>query len=449
VISRRELVRTLSRHNRIADWIVIERAQEIAIVDELRSITRRELRTELTVVIHTDTALGRGSAQVVIHGTEGDPGLIVNQGLSIASAAIGPAWKSVPPAAPANVDVEDVSLAKTDLVEIARSLVQAASAARRDGATVRARGSMMRERVAVQARSGFHDNWTANEVRVDALVGVGERSAELTREARIPGDLVEPTDEKSRAKKRQRDKERIVPEPLEVALANAVADLRSLETAGAPPQNKQDQLFDIVLSIDALLHGDGLGVWSAFAAQADATRERQGLTRYRPNAPIVPGAAQMAEPLSISSDGAIPYALRSAPVGEEGDAIRRFALVDRGTCVGLALSMREAALRGKDPNGGIRNLVVGKGTWPGDLQRTIEIRRLRALSIDRYTGDASLEIALGIDHSTGTPRPFTGGTVRLDLISALARARRRNTLIQRGAYVGPPAVLIERAELLA
>jgi predicted Zn-dependent protease len=341
---------------------------------------------------------------------------------------VGPGWKSVPPAAPANVDVIDPALVKGNLEDATRALVKFG----RDGASVRSRGTVLREQIAVQAKNGFGEEWAASEVRVDALVTAGERSLELTREARKLDDLVD----------------RTRPESMPLAVATALGDLRALESAGTAPQTKPTDTIDLELATDALLHGDGLGVWAVFAVQADSTLERQGLTRYRIGTPIVPGAAQVPEPLTISSDGAIDHALRSAPVGEEGDAVRKFDLVDRGVSAGLALSMREAALRGRDPNGGIRNLVIGPGLWDGTpARRTIEIRRLRALSIDRYTGHASLEIALAFDDG----KPFTGGTVRLDLIAALSRARRRkiDKLLRRGAYIGPPAVLIGGVELLA
>jgi hypothetical protein len=176
--------------------------------------------------------------------------------------------------------------------------------------------------------------------------------------------------------------------------------------------------------------------------------------RYRVGAPVAPGADRADEPLGIASDGAIDHAAGSAPVGDDGDAVRRFPLVERGVCVGLALSAREAARRGRDPNGGVRNLVVAPGTWDGAIAagagRTVEVRRLRALSIDPYTGEASLELALALDHGGpgGAPRPFTGGTVHLDLIAALARARRGAARIVRGPYFGPTAVRIEDAELV-
>jgi hypothetical protein len=285
--------------------------------------------------------------------------------------------------------------------------------------------SVMRERVSVQSRIGARADWAASSVRARALIATGDRSLEVVREARRPADLA-----------------------LEIGIATALADLERLASAGAPVPGP----CSVVLTADAHLHGAGLGVWAAFAAQADAVLEREGLTRYRLDSAIAPGAEAVSEPLSIDSNGALDFATRSAPVGDSGDAVRRFGMVERGRCVGLGLDSREAALRKRDPNGGVRNLVVAVGTWDEKLptdQRVVEIRRLRALAIDPYTGDASLELGLAIDHKNGDATPFTAGTVRLDLIAALARARRSRSVIRRGAYQGPATVMIDDAELIA
>ncbi|HET9989765.1 MAG TPA: metallopeptidase TldD-related protein, partial [Kofleriaceae bacterium] len=162
------------------------------------------------------------------------------------------------------------------------------------------------------------------------------------------------------------------------------------------------------------------------------------------------GADTVAEPLSITSDGALSFGVRSSPLGDEGDAVRKFPLITRGIAAGLALTPREAALRQRDPNGGVRNLIVEAGTWDEkstpDKARVIEVRRVRGLEIDPYTGDADLELGLSVDRASGAP--FAGGTLRLDLIGVLARARRSARTIRRGPYEGPAAVLIERADLI-
>ncbi|MEO8701851.1 MAG: metallopeptidase TldD-related protein [Kofleriaceae bacterium] len=417
VINRRELIRALLRRN-VADWVVIERVQELAVIDEATRARRRETRTRITTILHHDSPRGRGSATISVVAGDGSANTLVEQAVALALVATGQAWKSVPPAAPAQVEVIDPKLAK-DLDEAAAGVLRAVHRP-----NVQATVSVMREQIAVQAKSGFHDDWPASEFRVDALVSTTDRSLEVVRQHRRADAL-----------------------DLDRAIAEATTDLASYANAGAPTGGT----CNLALTTDALLHGHGLGVWSVFATQADSELERQGLTRYRIGAPIAPGSGDLHEPLTISSDGSLDFALRSAPIGEDGDAVRRFALVDRGIAVGVGLDMREAALRKRDPNGGVRNLVVGVGTWDGKPvgPRTVEVRRLRALSIDPFTGDASLELALAFDHRDGQSVPFTGGTVRLDLVSTLARARRSAADVKRGAYVGPAAVMIEGVELIA
>jgi hypothetical protein len=114
--------------------------------------------------------------------------------------------------------------------------------------------------------------------------------------------------------------------------------------------------------------------------------------------------------------------------------------------------MREAARRRVDPNGGVRNLVVTTGTWadaiPAASTPVLDVHRLRSLAIDPYTGDANLELAVAIEHTGTAERAVTGGIIRLDLIAALARARRSATRLRRGPYLGPAAILLDDVELV-
>ena len=144
-------------------------------------------------------------------------------------------------------------------------------------------------------------------------------------------------------------------------------------------------------------------------------------------------------------------------MSDDGGAVRAFKLVDRGIAAGLGLSPREAALRKREPNGGVRNLGVATGAWNGAIDpkgpRTIEVKRLRSMTIDPYTGDASLELALSLDHNTtgNDPtgvKPATGGSLRIDMIAALSRARRSSKRLVRGGYVGPDAISIDGVEII-
>lgn len=428
MITQRELAEHLERRAPGA-WSVVERIHDIAIASEQPTRLRRDRRTHLTLIVHQDVPRGRGSARLDIDPFDGSAADLVDQAIALAIATIGPAWTSTPPAAPAKVDLVDPDLIKRDLDAVALGTL--ARLRRPDRATVTATATAAREKLTVIAGSGFHATWLATALHATALLSTGDHRLTIARQARRTADF---------------DLD------LDAALADAAVDLALLSSA-APPAPGRCALW---LGPEALLHDatDIAGLWIIFAQQADSAVERQGLTRYRLHAEIVPGASQLAEPLSIASDGALDFAPLSVPITDDAVAVRRFPVIDRGVAVGLGLSPREAALRHTDPNGGVRNLVVAPGTWspgPAPTGRTVELRRLRAVAIDPFTAEATLDIALGLDHRPDYPAPipFTGGCVRLDLIAALARARRSSQLVRRGAYHGPAAVLIDDADLIA
>jgi hypothetical protein len=417
MIDRRSLVRALGRED-LADWVVIQRDQELAMIAD--EVHRTEQRTRWQLTLHADTPAGRGTAHVAIDANEADADRLVEQAAILARLSVGPAWATIPPAAPARVELADPALATGEPIAAATAIARLVP--RRPGAAIDARVTLLRESVIVQARQGFHTEWSATHARVEALVTQGAHAISIAREARRSDQL-----------------------DLVTAVDDAIGDLRRLAAARAHVPGP----CAVILTADALLHG-GLGVWDAFITQADPVVARQGLTRYHEHAPIAAGAETIAEPLSIASDGALAFGVRSSPLGDDGDAVRKFPLIVRGVAAGLALTPREAALRQREPNGGVRNLIVDAGSWDEraapDKTRVIEVRRLRGLEIDPFTGDADLELALAVDRASGAT--FAGGTLRLDLIDVLARAKRSARTIRRGPYVGPAAVLIDRAELI-
>jgi predicted Zn-dependent protease len=431
VITQRDLVQRLSRST-LGAWSVVERVQDIAIADDHRSLQRRDRRTRLTLIVHQDVPRGRGSARLDIDAYDTSADDLVDQATALALAAVGPAWSSAPPAAPAKVTVVDDDLLKRELDAVALGTLTRLR--RPPDITVTASTEILREKVTVVASSGFRTSWPATTLRATALLASPSTSRTLTlsREARRADDF-----------------------DLDAAITDAAADLLHISTASRPIPGR----CALWLGPEALLHGDATpdaphGLWAIFAQQADSALERQGLTRYRWRSEISPGASQLPSPLSIRSLGALDFATLSTPVSDDAVAIRNFPLIDRGIAVGLGLSPREAALRRTDPNGGVRNLVIDPGTWspaPSPTTRTIEVRRLHSLSIDPYTGDATLDIALAFDHhpSRPSPTPFTGGSLHLDLVTSLSRAHRSSHLLRRGAYHGPIAILIDDAELLS
>lgn len=183
------------------------------------------------------------------------------------------------------------------------------------------------------------------------------------------------------------------------------------------------------------------------AAQADARATRLGLSRYRIGQSIHGDQPITGDPLTIISDGTLPFGLLSSPVGELGEPVRRFTLVERGVAAGLAFDVREAALRGVGANGGVRNLVIEPGkTLPEDLHRParrplLEARDLAWLDIDPATGNFTCEIALADLHAAQTiPRPTTGGILQGNIFHLLASARLSSQIFTKGWYTGPEAI---------
>jgi hypothetical protein len=479
MITPRDLASRLARRD-LSAWTLVERVQDIAISDEPRALQRRDHRTRLAILVHQDAPRGRGSARLDLDSLDGSADDLIDQAVALAFAALGPAWTSTPPAAPARVRLVDDDLLKRELDAASRNTL--AGLRRPRDVDVLASLQLLRERVTVIASSGFHFSWPATALHADVLVtpaasagaftagsagastaaaaaaAAGASTAAATAAAAgastaaaaaAAAGATSPAAPSARSLRFVREARRVEDLDLDAALAAAAADLLLLAHAGPPPTGP----CTLLLGPDALLHDDDRGLWAIFAHQADSAVERQGLTRYRWRSEIAPGAAQLAEPLSITSNGALDFATRSAPTTDDAVAIRQFPLIERGIAVGLGLSAREAALRNADPNGGVRNLVVAPGTWPGTpstTARTIEVRRLHAVSVDPHTGDASLDIALGLEHRPGraAPTPFTGGTFRLDLITALARAHRSVQRLHRGAYHGPATLLIDDVELM-
>ena len=296
------------------------------------------------VTAHVDTPSGRGTARLALDALAGSTDAIADRALELAHAGIGPAWTSPAPAAPARVDLDDGSL--HDPAVAAKAALPA-----HPGTTASIR--TLREDVSVTTHAGFHYTWPATLIRA--------RRARSSRRSLALGD--------ARLAYAATASRRSWPSPKPRTISSCSP--RAHEPVAGP--------CTLVLTADAMLH-DGLGVWSAFIPQADASIERQGLTRYREHAPIAAGATTAIEPLTIGATARWRTGCESSPLGDDGEAVRRFRSSSAASRPASALSPREAALRARDPNGGVRNLVVAPGTWDGarPASACVEVRRLRA-----------------------------------------------------------------------
>jgi predicted Zn-dependent protease len=421
VISLDAIVAELRRRKAAAaaDWSVIERVTRRGVARSGGSFRRLDDAVRIGLVVHHDVGKGRGTGELVLEGDRGDaPASIIADADARALAMIGPPWTAPAPAAPARVELVDPLLEK---------ITDATATTALSGVPAAVDAEAIVEHVAVRLATGGSGGrnlsvaWAETRVAVRAMVEKSGRTIEIVAEARRLGDL--------------RLGERI---------RRASTELDELAGAGTPEAGS----YSVVLHASAHAHG-GYGLWQALVAQADAALVRQGLARYRPGSEIAPRAATADDPLDVISDGTLAFGTRSAPAGDRGEPVRRFVVIERGVARGLSLDQREAALAHREPNGGIRNLVVLPGRTAADeLIRVagaavIEVKRFAWLDLDPRTGHAVARIAAGVVHDDKGHRPIAGGTLRFDVIAALASARRSRELATEGAIHGPTALRID------
>ncbi|MCE9573158.1 MAG: hypothetical protein K8W52_08375 [Deltaproteobacteria bacterium] len=415
------------RAQRVArEWVVASRTRRVATVEHgARELRREDEHARVTGVVHRDLTTGRGSGRFVVEGDERNDAL--DRALVQAAIAVGPAWSMAPPAAAAHVALDDAALGP-DLEVAAEAITTLVFDAIRAPHLIALAGGALElvdvtaivthDDLRLASSHGQDARWTASTIELRARLRRGDRTTELHTRTRQRGGLAL------------------------TALVAEAAERLGARDAGPPPAGR----YPIVLRLAALAPVEGLGLWAALVAQADAGTVRRGLSRYRPGQPIVAGADALGEPLTIASDGTLPFGLASAPLGDDGEPVRRFTLVERGKAAELAYDLREAALAGAHPNGGVRNLVVEPGASPAgalvasDDGPVLDVASLAWLDLDPATARFSAGVEFGLLRDGDRQTPVTGAVIRGDAIAALATARRAAEVSTRGAYRGPVAL---------
>ncbi|HWN71592.1 MAG TPA: metallopeptidase TldD-related protein, partial [Haliangium sp.] len=370
----------------------------------------------------------------------------------------GPTWTLPPPAAPARVSVSDVELAADPEAALASIPARIAFGASSQVTVGHWRVAVERWQTEVRSSVLLASSYPSTLIEVDAFLGDGREP--VSARARRLDDL-----DWGEA----------------VARASTRADARARAVRLAPGS------YDLVLAGDALVpegsealaperaapwHGPApgsvattapgraptgqaaFGWFGPLLAQSDARLVRQGLSRYGPGRSIYGShhdaghgnAALRGEPLTLTSDGTLPYGVRSRPFGDWGEPTRQLTLIEDGVAVGLLCDLREAALRGIMPTGGPGNVVLPPGRTLPDALRAragrpvLEAVALAWLAVEPRTGDFAAELDVGfLDDGTAV----TGGGFRGNVFTILAGARYSARLAARSWYRGPEAVRVD------
>lgn len=438
------IVRAVHATPGVSEYAIAERAVVRRVVTT--AADRVDRRHTAHVHVFVDGVAGRGQTAFDVREHDlDDLTALVRRAADRAARGRGPAWTLPPPGAPARVAVFDARLSDPDAAAaIASALVRAT---RGGGPVEAAAGEPIRvdawrvavdsERVEVAASTGLRTAYRATRATVDAIVAPvaagAPRAAVVAIARRRRADLALGR-ELVAAGRRVRALRRA--EPVAAGRYAIALDARAVDHAARIASRRAHDPRG----------PERFGWFAPLAHHADGGTARRGVARYLPGASIFGERDATGDPLSVASDGALPFGLASAPVGDLGEPVRRFALVTDGVAAGLGLDAREAGLRGVPANGGVRNLVVAPGSLDGrstrDVARaaggdepTLAVDELADVHVDLVRGSVTAIVAAGeVDG-----RPVAGAAVTLNLYEALAAARWTRAVVDRGWYRGPTA----------
>jgi predicted Zn-dependent protease len=407
-------VEVLQRTGGVDEYVVVERRRELWARD--RAEERRAGGVTVTATVFRDLRRGRGQASFVVDTDDrGRVAEAATAAAALARRAVGPPWSMPPPAAPARVEVADPALAG-DAGEVAAGALEALVAT--GGAAVQAASvRATRDTIATQTSHGFSNAFVATAIAADVAMAGDGPAARVTGSSRRAADL---------------DAARLCARAAEIVLRRG--------RAGPLAPGR----YDLLLHPAAIVGSDrGYGLLAPLVTQADATRVRNGVGLYRSGQAIAEGAGG----ITVVSDGTLPFGPRSRPFGDLGEPVRRFPLVENGVAAGVGLPLREAALAGREPNGGVANLIVAPGAAALDELRQpgehplVEILEPAWLDVDPDSGAVAIGIALGRLRANGAePVWLAGGTVRGNLYGWLGRARLSAETATLAWYTGPNGI---------
>jgi predicted Zn-dependent protease len=403
------------------EWVIRE-DRRVTLARELGSsdATGERIDHHFEVAVFRDSEQTRGEASFRLGPS--DTSLIdaaIAAATRRARANSGPLWSLPRPAAPARVELADPRLI-TDpdgaIAELGGILGGAARRARIPRARIETSTCDAR----VVTSNELDVEHRATELSIDCVVVTGGRRLRLAAPVAVRARRVADVD-------------------LAAEIERAIADLTAEASADPVPPG----IYDLVVDVAGLERraGGGFGWLGPLVAQASGQLARRALSRYQPGQTIYGESEPTGDLLTLSSDGAIPFGWRSAPFAGRGEAVRRFALIERGVSAGLALDAREAALRDRLPNGGARNLVLAPGErdlagLATGARPALIANALAWLETRDSTGDVAAELSIATPNDR-RDRRYRGGQIAGNLFDWLPRLRLGKDELTTATYRGP------------
>jgi predicted Zn-dependent protease len=215
--------------------------------------------------------------------------------------------------------------------------------------------------------------------------------------------------------------------------------------AGLPKSGR----YPVVLSGDALT-----GIFGPLIHQTSGANIYRGTSRFRLGESLFSPDDVVGEPLTVVSNGFVPFGLRTFPADSDGIPSSRFVLVRNGLFENAWTTKRYADYLKTEPTGNIANLEIPVGpismnSLLTDDQPILHVVAFSALLPDMVSGNFAAEIKLGYHIEGDTIRPVTGGSLSGNLISCFANTHFSTesvfshyalSLDSFGSYIGPQAI---------
>lgn len=151
--------------------------------------------------------------------------------------------------------------------------------------------------------------------------------------------------------------------------------------------------------------------------------------------------------ISIKLEPTMKGSTRGASFDQEGIALRRLKVIEKGVVKTLWGSNANSQYLHKSVNGTYENFVVGAGTLVDEEledENYVEIISVSGFEIDELTGDFASEIRLAYLYQKNKERTIiTGGSFSGNVYDSINTVRFYNETFQYNNFVGPKKVLLD------
>lgn len=157
-----------------------------------------------------------------------------------------------------------------------------------------------------------------------------------------------------------------------------------------------------------------------------------------------------ADRITLKAEAVLKNSTKGAPYDNEGIALRKLLLIDKGIVKNFWGSNAISQYINKPVNGTYSNFVAAVGTLTKEEleeENYVEIVQLSGFEVDLITGDFGSEIRLAYLYQKNKERQIiTGGSVSGNIYDSIDTVRFSNESEQNNNFIGPKTVLLDKVK---